>query len=106
MTKPLRLERAARDELRSSVRWYEDQRPGLGDDFLDALESAFERVTRLGIDCRPVFDVPADIGARRVRLDRFPYAVVFIELPDHIRVLAIAHDRRRPGYWINRLTPR
>jgi hypothetical protein len=29
----------------------------------------------------------------------FPYHVVFLQLRDRISVLAIAHDRRRPGYW-------
>jgi hypothetical protein len=34
---------------------------------------------------------------------RFPYHVVYIELPDRLQVLAVAHDRRRPAYWVGRL---
>jgi len=37
--------------------------------------------------------------ARRLPVNDFPYHVVFEEFPDRIEVLAIAHDRRRPGYW-------
>ena len=37
--------------------------------------------------------------ARRLPLAGFPYHVVFEELPDRVEVLAIAHDRKRPGYW-------
>ncbi|MCP4594404.1 MAG: hypothetical protein GY842_27045 [bacterium] len=40
---------------------------------------------------------------RRASLSRFPYALVFIELDEEIRVLAVAHDKRRPGYWLDRL---
>jgi hypothetical protein len=36
-------------------------------------------------------------------LQRFPYSIVFIELEDELRVLAIAHGSRQPGYWRARL---
>jgi toxin ParE1/3/4 len=39
---------------------------------------------------------------RRLVLRRFPYFMVYRELADVIQVLAIAHARRRPGYWKNR----
>jgi plasmid stabilization system protein ParE len=38
-------------------------------------------------------------GARRFLLQRFPFAVIYRDLPSVIQVLAIAHGRRRPGYW-------
>jgi hypothetical protein len=34
---------------------------------------------------------------------RFPYHVVYMEMATHIRILAIAHDRRKSGYWKSRL---
>jgi toxin ParE1/3/4 len=42
-------------------------------------------------------------GARKFLLQRFPFAVVYRELSSIIQVLAIAHGRRRPGYWKARL---
>jgi plasmid stabilization system protein ParE len=39
---------------------------------------------------------------RRYLLRRFPFFVVFRETPDRVEVLAIAHGRRRPGYWLGR----
>jgi plasmid stabilization system protein ParE len=36
-------------------------------------------------------------------LTRFPYALVFLELETEIRVLAVAHAKRHPDYWLNRL---
>lgn len=42
-------------------------------------------------------------GTRRLLLQRFPFAVVYRELPSVIQVLAVAHGRRRPGYWKTRV---
>lgn len=42
-------------------------------------------------------------GTRVFRLRRFPYLVVYLEEPACVRVIALAHDKRRPGYWRRRL---
>ena len=42
-------------------------------------------------------------GTRRILLDRYPYFVVFRELPRKIEIIAIAHCKRRPGYWKGRI---
>ena len=42
-------------------------------------------------------------GTRKFLLHRFPFAVVYRELPSAIQVLAVAHDHRRPGYWKTRI---
>jgi hypothetical protein len=47
----------------------------------------------------------SDQTIRRRPVRRFPYHVVYIELADRLQILAIAHDRRRPGYWVGRLRP-
>jgi plasmid stabilization system protein ParE len=41
-------------------------------------------------------------GTRRYMLRRFPFFVVFRELDDRMQILAVAHGRRRPGYWLGR----
>ena len=47
--------------------------------------------------------VPYLRGTRRVMLKRYPYFVVFRELPRKIQTIAVAHAKRRPGYWTKRL---
>lgn len=42
-------------------------------------------------------------GTRRILLHRFPYFIVFRELLHEIQVIAIAHAKRRPGYWTPRV---
>jgi plasmid stabilization system protein ParE len=103
MTKPIRVDGAAKTELQAAARWYEEQREGLGHELVAAIDEAIGRVARLGPDSRPVYGVDPELGVRRLRAKRFPYAVVFIELPKVIRIIAVMHERRRPGYWKGRL---
>ncbi len=44
-----------------------------------------------------------DRGVRRKLLRRFPYLVVFVELDTQVRVLAVAHAKRSPGCWLERI---
>jgi toxin ParE1/3/4 len=102
MTKPVRVQVAAFEELREAVRWYEGQRVGLGAELYAAVEAAIavirESPATAGRACGATMERPA----RRVRVARFPYVVVFVELPEELQVLAVAHVRRRPGYWRRR----
>jgi toxin ParE1/3/4 len=43
------------------------------------------------------------LGVKRVFMKRFPYSVYFIELPTRIRIRAVAHARRKPFYWKDRI---
>jgi toxin ParE1/3/4 len=42
-------------------------------------------------------------GTRRVVLQRFPFSVVYLDNPDVITIIAVAHSRRKPGYWKGRV---
>ena len=41
-------------------------------------------------------------GARRLPLRRFPYSIIYQLKPEEIRIIALAHQSRRPGYWRGR----
>ena len=102
MTRRVRIESAAREELAAAVQWYEEQRPGLGGEFLDSVHEAITRLIETpGIALR-VPGCPADLPARRVLVKRFPYAVVFMDSGEELRVIAVAHLKRRPGYCVSR----
>ena len=54
-------------------------------------------------DSGPLFEgLPAELLVRRVPVSRFPYYLAYLVTSDAIHVLAIAHERRRPGYWSGR----
>ena len=102
MTKPVRTEPEAVDELLEAARWYEKRRRGLGVEFLAAIGAAVELIQQHPDGGSRVPGVKDQVPARQLVLRRFPYSVVFLELKTEIRVLAFAHHRRRPGYWSGR----
>ena len=103
MNKPVQLARQARSELHEAARRYEGQRPELRVDFLLAIDEAMERLVRLAPHLGSPPGIEPTLGIKRVFVKRFPFSIYFIELPTRFRVLAIAHGRRRPFYWGDRL---
>ena len=86
-------------EVIEAARYYEAKAPGLGLSFLVDVEDAVAQVR-----ARPgAFQLIA-AEVRHKLLRRFPYSVMYAVEPDRVRVLAVAHHRRRPGYWLHRLT--
>ncbi len=41
--------------------------------------------------------------ARKYVVRRFPYLIFYLDYPDRIRIIALAHTARRPGYWKARI---
>ena len=95
----IRTSAPAAEELREAVRWYESNQSGLGGDFLDAVTQALSRV-----NTHPeIGTVISDDGqTRRVLVAAFPYQVVYNLRLDEIVIVAVAHLKRRPSYWIQR----
>jgi plasmid stabilization system protein ParE len=88
---------AARDELAEAVAWYDQQREGLGDAFLIEVKRAARRIIE-----HPQAWSKLSRRTRRCRLARFPYGVIYQPLTNEIRILAVAHLHRKPGYWQDR----
>ncbi|WP_224247622.1 hypothetical protein [Hyalangium gracile] len=102
MSSKLTLSAEARRELREATVWYESRSSGLGRELLAAARDCFRRIEANPSAGSPVRGIPDGVGARRILLKRFPYAIVYIELAAEVRVLAFAHLRRKPGYWKHR----
>ena len=103
MTKPVRLAREARAEVHEAARWYGEQRPELRVEFLTAIDEAMDRLVRLARHLGSPPGIDPSLGVKRVFVKRFPFSIYFLELPTRFRVLAVAHARRRPFYWADRL---
>lgn len=94
---------AAELEAAEAALWYDDQRQGLGDEFLDELKAAFQKIAK-SPEQSPKFEHYAGgEEVRRYLMKRFPYLVVFVCRPSGLAVIAICHVRRRPDYWLDRL---
>ena len=87
----------ALEEYLAAIAWYERDYPGRGERFSVALEGLLATIA----EAPETF--PLRLGAHAVPVHRFPY-VVFFEIVDAetLRVLAVAHTKRRPGYWNER----
>jgi len=99
----VRFEEEADDEYRAAARWYEKRQAGLGIEFLEAVDATLDQIVRFPRTGAPVPRAPTDLPIRRMSVDRFPYHVVYLQTESKIRGLAVAHDRRRPGYWKDRV---
>lgn len=103
MSRSVRFEPEALLEVSHATNWYEDRRSGLGADFLRAIDGTTIRIKQqriLGLRL-PALDRSSTV--RRVSVPRFPYQVVFQVVDDEVRILAVAHNHRRPGYWADRI---
>lgn len=93
----------ARAEVRAAALWYEERRSGLGDRFIERVNEALERLERFpGI--YPIW--PGTEGGptaiRKTIIEQFPYLVAFELHAESVLVLAVAHAKRRPLYWLTR----
>jgi len=89
----------ARDEFLAAAGHYASAATGLGDEFIDEVERAVERIVTF-----PDHGSPHLAGTRRVVLRRFPFDVVYLSDSEPIVIVAIAHHRRSPGYWRDRVS--
>ena len=90
----------AEAEYLEVVRFYEEQRVGLGDVFI----REFERVIGLAIIKPETWKLVHPSGIRRIGLARFPYSIFYRVFHNEVQITAFAHHRRRPGYWLTRLS--
>ena len=98
----LRVLDEAHEDAAEAARWYEQRQLGLGDDFLDSLTAVYQAIEQQPDRFARLETAPAHRNVHRYLLDRFPYYVVYEILAEDVVVLAVAHGRRRPGYWKKR----
>ena len=98
----LRVHAEAEAELCLSALYYEDRRVGLGQDFFSCVSDCMASILRAPMRFARYEGLPLIHEFRRAIVDRFPYVVVFKLLDEDVLVVAVAHARRRPGYWIDR----
>lgn len=94
------LREEARRELLEAIAWYEEDYPGRGRRFYRAVMGELRRIGEAP------HTFPRWRRSRDVRVavvPRFPYSLFFVIDEDGPRVYAVAADKRRPGYWKNRI---
>jgi toxin ParE1/3/4 len=97
-SKEYRLHALAWQEIEESDNWYLSHSYDVSVEFLSDLYAALE-----GISQAPQRWPKYLHGTRRLVMQRFPFAVIYLEDPDLVTIVAIAHCRRKPGYWKDRV---
>lgn len=85
-------------ELEEAALYYGDIDEDLGERFVTAAEVAVAE-----LKARPVQPRKFEGEARKVRLKRFPYAVIYWLEKDTLHIVSVMHLHREPGYWKHRL---
>ena len=98
MSLGLLLRPEARADLQDGYDWYEEQRPGLGEEFLREVRSVLDRVRD-----HPTLYQRIHHEVRRALPRRFPYGIFYLVEPNRIVVLAITHQSRDPEIWRQRM---
>jgi plasmid stabilization system protein ParE len=93
-----RLLLPAEEEMTEASVFYEAASIGLGSDFLDDLQRVVDDLRE-----HPTLGYAVGHGLRRTLLRRFPFNLFYSIETDAILVVAIAHQRRRPDYWKDRI---
>ena len=96
--KALRFHEAARSEAKRATVWYAARSLRSAQRFLDELQVAYSSAANTSQRYPHYLH-----GTRRILLKRFPYFIVFFEWQDEVYIVAVAHGKRRPGYWKGRV---
>ncbi len=88
----------ALQELDDATGYYEIEFPGLGLRFRDEVKKATNRI----LEYPEAWSVEKG-EIRKCLLHKFPYKLLYSIEQDHIFIIAVAHQHRKPGYWIEEM---
>jgi len=97
VNRAVRFHALAEIELNEAADFYDLESPGLGGAFLAEIERTLTQIVEF-----PEAVAAGPAGIRRWLLVKFPFALLYSLPPDEIRILAVAHLKRRPFYWRGR----
>jgi toxin ParE1/3/4 len=99
-----RFIKPAETELFRAVDRYDAESLGLGQRFSDCIEATVLRAMHFPEGGTPVLHPKLRRSVRRFQADSpFPFDVVATVLRDELIVIAVAHHKRKPGYWFRRM---
>lgn len=91
------------DEYQAAAEWYESTRPGWGDVFMDAVDTAINSILDPAIRWGFYQDRRSEPQVYSRSVAGFPFQVIYLLVEDEVLVVAYAHERRLPGYWADRV---
>ena len=98
MARELKFDPDFKNDTKDAALYYEDQKPGLGGEFLIALSDGIKRLTETPLRWRPIRG-----KYRRCNVKKFPYVIIFSVTEKEIYIAALMHKRRHPDFWLDRI---
>jgi toxin ParE1/3/4 len=98
MKLPHLFEPAAKEEFAAAAEWYERQRGGLGDHFVEVILALIDRICE-----HPMMFAVVDGDVRQAIERQFPYSILFRIQNGLVVIIAVFHSSRDPSVWQNRL---
>ncbi len=97
-SKPFLFHPEANADFRDAIQWYWDRSPSIASEFRASISGLVEEIASVpGRWPRYLH------GTRRFVVPRFPYSIIYLDDPDVVTIIAVAHSSRRPGYWRQRI---
>jgi plasmid stabilization system protein ParE len=94
---PVRLHPGAEQEANNARSWYAERSASAADAFLSELDAAMFAISEAPLRWPRIYG-----RYRRFPMHKFPFSVVYAVRRDFVEVMAVAHYRRKPGYWHDR----
>ncbi len=98
MNRALIVEPEAEAEIAEARNWYDLRSPGLGAEFVGAVDTTLAAIRQNPFQYQPVWG-----HFRRAGLRRFPYGLIYIVPDRQIIVVSCFHGRRNPKVWRERI---
>jgi len=88
----------AKYEFEDAIEFYELEYLGLGKRFKEEIKKSIKRI----VEYPKAW--PVERGEiRKYLVHKFPYKILYSTEEDHIYIIAVAHQHRKPNYWIDRI---
>jgi len=97
-SKPYRVHPEVWLEIESGDDWYLERSVDASAGIIAAISDAFDTIS-LAPGRWPKYLY----GTRRLVLRRFPFSIIYLDDPDVVSIVVVAHSKRKPGYWKARL---
>jgi len=88
----LDIQKGAEGDIQDAFEWYEDQREGLGVEFVGEMEAELESITE-----NPEHHPVQENGSRRAVMKRFPYIIYYVFVAPFVRIIQVFHTSQNPA---------
>ena len=92
----LEIKERAVEMMQESYAWYEQAQQGLGAQFLESLDEAYDKIA-----AHPEYFSLIEKQYRQIKLSIFPYVIVYEIMEDKVVVFALFHTSRNPELKIS-----